>query len=139
MMPTYEDIYEFFKDDDDLLLYFDPLSRATNNLEASIEIYDKIVNDHAAKGGCVFKKTDAWYVFYKKRKWYQRKVLISFCVKPKYRTKDNLVAFGRFIKKEIGRRFQCYLYSNNTRAIRFLKTIGMNVVKSNNLITLLSI
>lgn len=136
---TPEDIYEFFKDDNDLLLYFDPLSCAKNNSEASIEIYNRLVNDHAESGGCVFKKNDIWYVFYKKRKWYQRKVLISFCIKKEYRNKDNLIAFGEFMKREIGRHFDCYLYNKNTRAIRFLQAIGMNVVKSNNLITLLSI
>jgi hypothetical protein len=136
---TPEDIYEFFKDDSDLLLYFDPLSCAKNNLEASIEIYSRLMKDHAEKGGCVFKRTESWFIFYKKTKWYQRNILISFCVKPEHRNKDNLEAFGYFIKREVGNHFNCYLYNNNTRAIRFLQKIGMNIVKSNNLITLLSI
>jgi ribosomal protein S18 acetylase RimI-like enzyme len=66
-------------------------------------------------------------------------MLISFCVKPEYRSRGTLIEFGDFIKREVGRRFDCYLYNNNTRAIKFLHAIGMRIVKSNNLITLLSI
>lgn len=138
---TAQDIYECFKDDTDLLLYYDPESSAKNNLEASIEIYNKLI-EHSLKHKCVFKKIfDMGYIFYfkKRRLFFTEKVLVSFCVKPAYRDSDCLKWFGDVIKVEIGRHFKCYLYNKNTRAIKFLEKIGMKIVKSNNLITLLSI
>lgn len=138
---TLEDIYYCFKDDSDLLLYFDPQSSARNNWEASVEIYNKLVC-FSLNNKCVFKKVfDLGYVFYykKRRLFFTEKVLVSFCVKPAYRDKEHLEWFGDIIKMEIGNHFKCYLYNKNVRAIRFLERIGMKVVRSNNLITLLSI
>lgn len=131
-------IYEHFKDDTDLLSYFDPQSKARNNFEASMEIYQKLV-DFCSKENCVFRKNEIGYIFFYKKKWFQKKVLVSFCVKPECRSKENLVRFGEFIKKEIGKRFDCCLYNRNTRAINFLERLGLKKIKSNNLITLLSI
>jgi ribosomal protein S18 acetylase RimI-like enzyme len=130
---TQEDIYEFFKDDKDLLKYFDPKSNANNNLEASFEIYNTLVNDFSNRWDCFFKRNEIGYIFYKKG------LLLSFCVKPEFRNKENLNIFSNFIRSELGSSFSCYLYSINTRAIRFLEKMGLKKVDSNNLITLLSI
>jgi hypothetical protein len=129
---TREDIYEFFKDDKDLLKYFDPNSNAKNNKEASDEIYDKLV-EFSCQWNCFFKKNKMGYIFYKNG------LLLSFCVKPKYRSKKNLNKFSNLIRSELGNSFSCYLYSVNTRAISFLEKMGLKKIESNNLITLLSI
>ncbi len=137
---TLTDIYEHFEHDTKLLWYFDPLSTASNNRQAAYEIYDKLV-EHSEGNNCVFKKNEIGYVFYSKKNYFffSRKILISFCVKPEYRTKDNLIKFGEFIKSELGKHFTCYLYNKNKRAINFLEKIGMMQKCSNELITLLII
>lgn len=136
---TLNNIYEYFKDDAKLLWYFDPLSTARDNKQAAAEIYHKLI-DHSKESKCFFKTNEIGYVFYSKKGFFNsKKTLISFCVKPEYRTKDNLGRFGEFIKAELGRHFICYLYNKNKRAINFLEKIGMKITRSNNLITLLSI
>lgn len=141
---TYKNIYEFFENDSDLLKYFDPQSNAVNNQEASLEIYNNMI-DHSRKKKCVFKRVlDIGYIFFEKKSIISRffgskNVLISFCVKPEFRTRDCLSFFSTAIKFELGNHFDCYLYNKNTRAISFLEKLGMKKVKSNNLITLLSI
>jgi ABC-type phosphate/phosphonate transport system ATPase subunit len=129
---TFNNIYEYFKDDANLLDNFDPTSKATNNEEAAMEIYHKLV-EHAREKECHFKRNEVGYIFY------SGDLLISFCVKPELRTKDNLAYFGNLIKHELGQHFKCFLFNNNKRAINFLERLGMKQVKSNNLITLLSI
>lgn len=129
---TYNNIYEFFKDDNNLLEFYDPMSKAKNNEDASMEIYHKLV-EHAREKECHFVRNELGYIFY------SGKLLISFCVKPELRTKENLIKFGELIKFTIGKHFECFLYNKNTRGIRFLEKVGMKIKKSNNLITLLSI
>lgn len=141
---TYNNIYEFFKNDKDLLIYFDPQSKALNNEEAAMEIYKKLV-DHSKDKRCVFKRVyNIGYVFFEKKSFISRligsrNVLISFCVKPEFRTREGLAFFSDAIKAELGNHFDCYLYNKNTRAISFLEKLGMKKVDSNNLITLLTI
>lgn len=129
---TYNNIYEYFKDDNKLLDNFDPLSKAKNNEEAAQEIYHKMV-EHAREKECHFVRNELGYIFY------SGKLLISFCVKPEYRSKENLKKFGQLLKFTVGKHFECFLYNNNLRGINFLKKIGMKEKKSNNLITLLYI
>ncbi len=141
---TYNNIYEFFKDDEDLLLYFDPQSKAKDNAEASMEVYHKLL-EYSKEGGCYFKRCgNIGYIFFKKapiwEKAFGRKnVLISFCVKPEFRTRYYLTYFSKFIKKNLGSHFVCCLYTKNSRALNFLERLGMKKQESNNLITLLSI
>lgn len=127
---TLNNIYEFFEHDTRLLWYFDPESKASNNWEATVEIYSKLV-EHSNERDCIFKRNDIGYIFY------SGNILISFCIKPEHRTKENVVKFGDYIKSELGSHFKCFLYNVNTRAINFLQKIGMTKQDSNNLITLL--
>lgn len=129
---TLRDIYEYFKDDRELLNFFDPKSRAKNNYEACREIYNKMV-DLSLEYECVFKKYKIGYIFY------SGSLLFSFCVKPEYRNRDGLAVFGELIKHELGDHFSCHLYNRNTRAIRFMERLGLKKIASDNLITLLSI
>lgn len=129
---TYNNIYDYFKDDDNLMNYYNPLGQASDNKEASLEIYHELIK-HSKEKKCHFVRSDIGYVFYSKHQ------LISFCVKPEFRSKDNLVKFGEIIKTLLGNHFDCCLFNKNTRAINFLKKIGMTEKKSNELITILSI
>lgn len=129
---TFNNIYEFFENDQELLKYYDPTSLVTNNKEAAMEIYHKLI-EHSRERKCSFYRSDLGYIFYSSG------LLISFCVKPELRVKENLIKFSNMIKQEVGKHFECYLYNNNKRGINFLKKMGMDVQKSNDLITLLSI
>lgn len=128
---TFNNIYEFFKDDDRLIEYFDPLSKAQNNYDASMEVYHKLV-DHSKGKKCKFVRSEIGYIFYAKKE------LISFCIKPEFRSKENYASFWRFIKNKMGVNFKCWLYTRNTRGINFLLKSGMKIKESNNLITLLT-
>lgn len=125
---TYNNIYEYFKGDKKLLEYYDPLSEATNNEEAAMEIYHKLI-DHSREKECCFVRNEFGYIFYSDR------LLISFCVTPELRTKDNIAKFGVHLKATMGEYFECFLYNKNTRAIGFLKKLGMKEDISNNLVT----
>lgn len=129
---TADIIYDFFRGDKDLLKYFDPESNAKDNYEAATEIYHKLI-DYTPQSECFFKSNEIGYIFYKNG------LLLSFCVKPEFRSKENLKNFSNFIRSEVGNNFACYLYNVNTRGISFLEKMGLKKVDSNNLITLLSI
>lgn len=127
-----ETISDYFEDDVDLMKYYDPTSLVANRDQAISEIYHKLIQ-HARERECKFVGNDIGYIFY------SGNLLISFCVKPACRNKENLEIFGKSMKKELGKHFKCVLFNQNTRGIRFLERIGMKKTKSNNLITLLSI
>jgi hypothetical protein len=130
---TYNNIYEYFGKDENLMNYYDPTSSCKTNEEAIMEIYHKLVFDHAKERPCTFVRDDIGYLFYSEG------LLISFCVKPEYRDKENLSYFGNLIKSKVGQHFKCYLFNINKKAISFLERIGMIQENSNELITLLSI
>lgn len=136
---TYNNIYEYFKDDKDLLKYFDPLSCAVNNEQAALEIYHKLV-EYSNDYKCKFIRLEHGYIFYAKpHGWLQRRILVSFCLKPEQRNRVSTGLFWHEIRGHLGRRFVCHLYNKNTRAMNFLLKGGMRVERSNDLITLLSI
>lgn len=128
---TFNNIYEYFKDDSNLLEYFDPLSKATNNSEAAMEVYHKLI-DHSKDRKCKFVRNDIGYIFYAKKE------LISFCIKPEFRSKENYIKFWNLIKEKVGKNFKCWLYTRNTRGINYLEKSGMKIKESNKLITLLT-
>jgi hypothetical protein len=136
---TYNNIYEYFKDDRDLLKYYDPLSTAVNNEQASLEIYHKLI-EYSKELKCKFIRLEHGYIFYAKPNWYSnRRMLISFCLKSEFRAPACVAAFWKEIQKHLGKRFTCCLFNKNTRAINFLMKGGMKVERSNEIITLLSI
>lgn len=136
---TYNNIYEYFKDDQFLLRYFDPFSTAKNNEEAAMEIYQKLI-EYSKEYKCEFIRLQHGYIFYAKPRWFfQKRKLISFCLKPEYRTTIYVSRFWNEIRWFLGKHFTCCLYNKNTRAMGFLIKGGMKIKKSNELITLLSI
>ncbi len=55
-------------------------------------------------------------------------MLYSFGVHPEKRSEENLKLFWEYLKRENDDGFLCYLYSNNIRAIKWLKKNGMSEV-----------
>lgn len=55
-------------------------------------------------------------------------ILYSFGVHPEKRSKENLKLFWEYLENENDDGFLCYLYSNNIRAIKWLKKNGMDEV-----------
>jgi len=136
---TYNNIYEYFKEDYELLNYFDPLSAALNNEQAALEVYHKLI-EYSKDYKCKFIRLEYGYIFYAKPKWFfQKNMLVSFCLKPEYRNWIYVSRFWDDIRDCVGNHFICYLFNKNTRAIQFLLKGGMKIKKSNDLITLLSI
>jgi len=136
---TKELIYEYFREDNELLEYFDPMSKATNIEEAAAEVYGKILQ-HGNEAECHFICNEVGYFYYSNYLLFtDRKVLISFCVKKEYRDKARLKEFWDEIMKNIGDHFECYLFNRNKRAIEWLIKCGMQVEKTNDLITRLII
>jgi len=56
-------------------------------------------------------------------------ILYSFGVHPDKRSEDNLRLFWEYLSNEYDDGFLCYLYSNNIRAIKWLKKNGMSEVE----------
>lgn len=132
-------VIECFCDDADLLKYFDPLSCSKNNEEAAKEICKKII-EYEKEYSCKFVKMECGYFFYIKPRWFfQKRALVSFCLRSKFRTHEWRAYFWMAIKAEIGSHFSCYLFNKNKRAINFLVRNGMKIKNSNNLVTLLII
>lgn len=65
-------------------------------------------------------------------------LLISFSLNIQYRTRPFLNAFWGLIKRDMNSRFNCFLWSKNVRAIKFLQKRGMRIMQCDNLITKLT-
>lgn len=66
-------------------------------------------------------------------------LLYSFAINKKFRTKEILVNWWKYVKMVLGKAFTTVLYSNNTRAIEFLIKNGMEINRTDgNLVTLIN-
>lgn len=66
-------------------------------------------------------------------------LLYSFAINKKYRKKEILISWWASVKQVLGKAFTTALYTNNTRAIKFLEKNGMEVYQTDgNLITLIN-
>lgn len=69
---------------------------------------------------------------------YAYKILYSFAIAVKYRTKEVLTKWFDKIVEVLGDGFVCFLYRNNERAIGFLERMGMKAVnEQNSIVTLI--
>lgn len=65
--------------------------------------------------------------------------LYSFAINKKFREKEILINWWKYVKMVLGKAFTTVLYDNNTRAIEFLKKNGMVVNKTDgNLVQLIN-
>jgi hypothetical protein len=116
-------ILRIFGSDDDLYKYCDP-DYLIEGKKISVKIYKRIQD-------ALKEYPNSYYVTDKINKWFMvwmfahgGWILYSFGIHPDRRTKESLINFWREIRKRHDS-FTCYLYSNNTRAIEWLKKCGM--------------
>jgi len=116
-------IMNIFSSDEELYKYCDP-EYLIEGKKISVKIYKRIQD-------ALKEYPDSYYVIDKKNKWFMvwifahgGWILYSFGIHPERRTKENLLEFWKEIRKRHNN-FTCYLYSNNTRAIDWLKKCGM--------------
>jgi methyl coenzyme M reductase gamma subunit len=60
---------------------------------------------------------------------YTNMLLISFSLSPKYRTRGYLREFFGMIRKDLGKKFVCRLWSKNIRAIKWLLKNDLEVIE----------
>jgi ribosomal protein S18 acetylase RimI-like enzyme len=116
-------ILRIFGSDEDLYKYCDP-DYLIEGKKISVKIYKRIQD-------ALKEYPNSYYVTDKINKWFMvwifahgGWILYSFGIHADRRTKENLIDFWREIRKRHDS-FTCYLYSNNTRAIDWLKKCGM--------------
>jgi len=116
-------ILRIFGSDEDLYKFCDP-DYLIEGKKISVKIYKRIQD-------ALKEYPNSYYVVNWEKFWFMvwifahgGWILYSFGIHPKRRTKENLIDFWREIRKRHDS-FTCYLYSNNTRAIDWLKKCGM--------------
>ena len=85
--------------------------------------------------GCLIQYPSSYIFVDENRKYYAvwlkahgDNILYSFGVHPEKKTEENLKLFWEYLENEHDDGFLCYLYSNNIRAIKWLKKNGMSEV-----------
>lgn len=116
-------IIKIFAEDQDLHKYCDPDFILDNN-KISFNIIKRLSE-------CLKNYPDSYLYINNEYKYFalwlyafDRNILYSFGMHPNYRSKENLINFWNYIINQHND-FDCYLYSNNTRAINWLKKCGM--------------
>ncbi len=122
-----------FEGDKDIFSLFDP--------NVKVETVDDIVND-------ISKKLQGWgehgdvhyFGVYNKNELsgyfaYRNKMLISFALTTKLRTRNYLNEFFSLIKKELNGKFEVVLWNRNTRGLKWVQKQGMKAVGGNEFIT----
>ena len=116
-------IVEIFTEDKELYKYCDP-DFVIDNDKVSVKIVKRIQDTLKTypDSYCVINERDNYFfVFlFAHGEW----ILYSFGVHPDFRTHENLQRFWEHLTREHDE-FICYLYDNNTRAINWLKKMGM--------------
>ena len=85
--------------------------------------------------GCLIQYPSSYIFVDEERKYFAvwlkahgDNILYSFGVHPEKRSDENLKLFWEYLENEHDDGFLCYLYSNNIRAIKWLKKNGMSEV-----------
>jgi hypothetical protein len=116
-------IVEIFTEDKELYKYCDP-DFVIDKDKVSVKIVKRIQDTLKTypDSYCVINERDNYFfVFlFAHGEW----ILYSFGVHPDFRTHENLQRFWDHLTRE-HEEFICYLYDNNTRAINWLKRMGM--------------
>lgn len=121
-----------FTGDAKIIQFYDPNKQVNSVDEIVDDIYEKVKghDDGNLQLHGVYEKgeTIGYFVF-------RGKLLISFSVNVKYRTRSYLKAFFQVIRYCLTGTFTCVLWSRNVRAIKWLVKMGMEVCSHNELIT----
>jgi ribosomal protein S18 acetylase RimI-like enzyme len=116
-------IVEIFTEDKELYKYCDP-DFVIDGDKVSVKIVKRIQDTLKTYSDsyCVINERDNYFFMFlfAHGEW----ILYSFGVHPNYRTHENLQRFWDHLTRE-HEEFICYLYDNNTRAINWLKRMGM--------------
>lgn len=112
-----------FRNDWEILRYFDRTERVESIEQICGNIYRKLANTYPdAKLIGIYKEDEKVGYFA-----YEGNLLISFAMNKWERKKETSIEMWAMIKKYVGEVFQCVLYTYNTRAIQWLKKNGMKV------------
>lgn len=125
-----------FQEDKDLHKFYDPNKRVDTIDDIVNDVHFKVSEfnsmglsaDVEIKGLYEKGKLVGYYVF-------RPSLLISFSLNVQYRTRPYLKSFWGLIKKDLERGFNCYLWSKNIRAVKWLQKMGMQIVSIDNLLT----
>lgn len=66
---------------------------------------------------------------------YEEKILISFALNVRYRTRKYLKEFWSKIRSDLKGGFECFLWNENIRGYKWLQKNGMKIIAQDNLIT----
>lgn len=132
---TYNELYNAikiaFEGDSKVVELYDPNVVVNSIEDVSLNIFDKISEiKHLCEYKGVYEKNVliGYYV-------YSDMLLISFCLRTEYRTRSYLKAFFKLIKKDLGNKFLCRLWSKNKRAIKWLIKNKLEILEDKDNIT----
>lgn len=112
-----------FDGDENMFKYFDPSVKVDSIDEIINNVYEKVL-EHLDLFDAHFVHVEGGYFLYSVL---HVPMLISFGLSIKNRNKRRLKEFWDEIIESVGDRFSCFLWSNNTRAIRWLISKGMRI------------
>lgn len=120
-------IYIACEGDKGLLKYFDPAFHPTTPEEAAEIIYQKIVSNYPESRMEPISRNGEVVGFIA---WLPG-LLISFGVNIRHRNPEILSQAWDLIISTVGEGFSCVLYTQNSRAINWLRRCGMNLIGEN--------
>lgn len=115
-----------FSGDQKIYDLYDPNVSVTEEEDIVKDIVSKAYSfDNKVTYMNVYEKNElAGYFFFRE------KLLISFALNSKFRTRKYTHEFYSLIKKEIKGHFSCILWAKNVRAIKFLEKMGMEMYRN---------
>ncbi len=120
-----------FSNDNDVFALYCPLVEVQN--------VDDIVNDISKRIGEDGKEATIKGVYEKSKLVgyyvYDKHTLVSFALNVEYRTRKYLNNLFSLIRSDLKGRMQCYLWSKNIRAIKYLCKQGMKIGNTDELLT----
>lgn len=117
-----------FEQDSKIVSLYDPNVEVANTDDVIASIYSKIfdIKDLCICKGVYEKGVLVGYYIYTEM------LLISFSLSPQYRTRGYLRDFFSLIRRDLGKKFVCRLWSKNVRAIKWLIKNKLEVLEDNN-------
>lgn len=70
---------------------------------------------------------------------YRKDMLVSFAINIRFRTRSYLKELFKLMRRSVGKKFVCFLWTKNIRAIKYLIKNGMTVIGQDHLITQLKL
>lgn len=109
-----------FRDDKKIFDFYDPNIKVSSVEDIVKNISEKVATHQGLNIKGIYHKNELiGYIVYNKV------ALISFSLSVKFRIRKFLREFYSIIKKELGGKFVCYLFTRNQRAIKWLSKMGM--------------